>query len=120
MTDARIPPEALAYLDEFRAFAIGDDYDRCDAVENAPKEELQRLVDAHDALPEAVWEWLANPPAPQDTPQEYYDVTDVISAAEYAKAVLDPPPDDPARTRATIDGLMDLIRRQWEHPPGQG
>lgn len=120
MTDDRIPPEVLAYLDEFRAWAMGDAFDRCAAVEDAPKDELRRLVDAYDALPEAVWEWLANPPAPQATPQEYYDVSDLTSAAEYAKGVLEPPPDDPARAEATIDGLMDLIHRQLEQPPRQG
>ena len=120
MTDDRIPPGALAYLDEFRAWAIGDDFDREEAVAHADKSELQRLVDAYDALSEEVWDWLDNPRAPEDTPQEYYDVTDITKAAESAKGILEPPTaEDQARMKSNIEEYLELLRKRQGQPPDQ-
>lgn len=116
-----MPAEARAFLNKFRVWAIGDDIDREEAVEHADKSELQRLVDAYDELSDEVWDWLGNPPAPEDTPQEYYDVTDITKAAESAKGILEPPPtaEDQARMKSNIEEYLELLRKRQGQPPDQ-
>lgn len=90
MDERRIPEELRTLMPLLDEWAIGDDMDRSLKVEQAPREELERLVAAVDgANQEVLYGWLSGAEAtsPAPTP-EYVAFTCLTMAADEARVTL--------------------------------
>lgn len=79
-----VPPELRSLLPLAERWGIGDDYERCAAVDNASDEERAALVAAMTAAPHSLYDWLTTESQPPYSP-EWAALTDLTQAYDYAR-----------------------------------
>lgn len=92
MSESERRAAVRSLIADFGAWAIGDDFDLDQAVEESEPETLRALVAAVNALPDSVWEWLAGPETYAPTKSdEYIAVSEITFAADLARVTLSKP-----------------------------
>lgn len=79
-----VPPELRSLLPLAERWGIGDDYDRCAAVDHASEDERASLVAAVNAAPSSLYDWLVAESHPPYSP-EWAAMTDLTQAYDYAR-----------------------------------
>lgn len=79
-----VPPELRSLLPLAERWGIGDDYDRCAAVDNASEEERAALVAAVADAPPSLYDWLLAESHPPYS-SEWAALTDLTQAYDYAR-----------------------------------
>jgi hypothetical protein len=84
-----VPESAARLLPLAEKWAIGDDFEREEAVSRATGKELQSLVSAVDTTDDEFWDWLAGPASYEPNPSpEYLALTALTMAADSARLKL--------------------------------
>jgi hypothetical protein len=84
---SRVPEAMQRWLGLAERWGIGDDFDRCNAVEAASESDLRELLSFEQDY-DAACEWLAGPEAESSKPtREYIAFSDLAMAWQRARVI---------------------------------